>query len=72
MCGIMSDLAKNVVFCGCVVCIWIVSFLELWKTMLVVSMFFNVIKGVYFETLHMWLSEGVGSVFGACCWFVLQ
>lgn len=30
----------------------------------VVGLFFNVIKGVYFETLHMWLSEGVGGVFG--------
>jgi hypothetical protein len=38
----------------------------------VVGLFFNDIKGVYFETLHMWLSEGGGSVFGACCWFVLQ
>lgn len=31
---------------------------------LVVGMFFNVIKGVYFETLCMWLNEGVGGVFG--------
>jgi hypothetical protein len=31
---------------------------------LVVGLFFNVIKGVYFETIHMWLSEGVGGVFG--------
>jgi hypothetical protein len=31
---------------------------------LVVGMFFNVIKGVYFETLHMWLNEGVEGVFG--------
>ncbi len=39
---------------------------------LVVGLFFNAITGVYFETLHMWLSEGVEGVFGACCWFVLQ
>jgi hypothetical protein len=29
---------------------------------LIVGLFFNVIMGVYFETLHMWLSEGVGGV----------
>jgi hypothetical protein len=28
-------------------------FVELWKTILVVGLFFNVIKGIYFETLHM-------------------
>lgn len=47
-------------------------FVELWKMVLVVGMLFNVIKGVYFETLHMWLNEGVGGVFGVCCWSVLQ